>query len=273
MMKQIVIILGLLMLCLSAEGQSYYTVFSVNGNVQLRKSETSNWQAVEKRMSVALTDICRIPNGGSISIIDNETKLIYRSQQCGEMNISVIKEKATEQATQISRLIAEDLKNAFESGSKNSFTAKGSTSRGQDLDDHETTTEEVYTAIVNAVVDNRATIGNDDSLFHIVRKPFTDGAFYFSIMNCTDTEFVVTIVSYERSMDYLTPCFNSLLLPSGTQIDLEQFIFADDGYNTEWFFIASPFEYDITTLQTMLNNRKQYTAITNNKDSVFVMKI
>lgn len=278
-MRLITTMFGSLLLCLSAVGQGHYTVFSVSGDVQLQKSETSDWISVEKRMDVGQTDICHIADNGSISIIDNETKLIYRSQHSGEMDIKTIIDKAIEQSAQTSRLIAEELRNAIagDSGNKNSFTAKGSTSRGQDLDDVETTTEEIYAAIVSAITNDGEVIENDGSLFGVMRKTIADGEFFFSVMNCTDMEFVVNIVCYDRASNIIALCFNlqscdQLTIPSGMQVDMEQFIFADED-NAEWFLIASSFDYDIAKLQTMLKKRELHTTIGSCDDSVFVMRI
>ena len=60
-----------------------YAIFKFSGDVTVRKDGSGDWSDVSKRMSVNPKDVCRIPKGGSVSILDKKTNRVFTVEEDG----------------------------------------------------------------------------------------------------------------------------------------------------------------------------------------------
>lgn len=129
-MKRIsLIVLGLLLLCNTLNGQNTYTVFKVTPDVQCQNPYSKEWVPLHRHDTLKLSNRLLIPADGQVSVLESGTGLIYK----GFVGTHSLKEIIDDSKRSVAGAVARQLK-AESAGklSKHKKSVYGATSRGKD---------------------------------------------------------------------------------------------------------------------------------------------
>ncbi len=253
-----------------------YAIFKFSGDVAVQKDRSKGWTDVAKRMSVNPEDMCRIPKGGSVSILDRKTNRIFTVEEDGVLNVKSLIEKAETASRKITaRLndaLASDL--AMERRAVPTYSILGATTHaggnGDSAQAGIPTLTDTVCHVLRQYIDSLSTgheIHPSDGLM-VGKESLGDGEFCFVISNATKDLYYFNILRLNRRTKDVSFCITpvdaagEIFIPDGMYLKLTQYPFAeedDDEYS--YLFFATAKMIDFNALSKMLSDSRQVSGM------------
>lgn len=249
-----------------------YAIFKFSGDVSVQKARSLGWSNVSKRMSVNPEDVCRIPKGGSVSILDKKTNRIFTVDEDGVLDVKSLIEKAENASRRITaRLndaLASDL--AMERRAVPTYSILGATTHaggegGSALAVIPTLADTVC-HVLRQYVDSLSAgyaIHSSDGLL-VEKESLGDGEFCFVISNSTNELYYFNILRLDYKTKEVSFCITpvdaagEIFIPDGMYLKLTQYPFAEDvDEEYSYLFFATPRMIDFHALDIKLSNISQ----------------
>jgi len=246
-----------------------YAIFKFSGDVTVRKDGTRGWSDVTKRMSVNPEDVCRIPKGGSVSILDKKTNRVFTVDEDGVLNVKTLIEKAETASRRITaRLndaLASDL--AMERRAVPTYSILGATTHaGGDGNSAQTgipALTDTVCHVLRQYVDSLSVgyeIHPSDGL-RVEKEGLGDGEFCFVVSNTTNELYYFNILRLDHKTKEVSFCITpvdaagEIFIPDGMYLKLTQYPFAEDeNEEYSYLFFATPKMIDFNALGDMLSD-------------------
>lgn len=266
MKQKILLLLLLLGVALPSMGQGRYRIYQCSGEVTWQQFRKTEWLPLEKRQSVALPDLLRIPQGAAVTILDSSTRALYRSTSGGEMRVKQLIDEALAQSAALCRSVNAEIRSQFEAEhrSQKAYAMAGVVYRGTQTDGYE---EALYASVVSAVEQVRS--GNfavSDASWRLTRKEAEEQIFCFEIANATAEPRYVNVLRV--TADTATFCFRFadaeaeqcvLVAPNERRV-VSQFRFVAEGDDARYLLVVTDAPYAPQAIEMRLKNRMQPQA-------------
>lgn len=255
-MKRFLLLLISLLPLFYARAESY-RVFNASTQVEIRSGEV--WTPAKKRMALRLLDWVRIPEGGSLSILEESTRRIYVSVECGEYRVAQLilsaKKRADKLISDVNRQIIKAMEQQQES--EYSYSTAGVSHRGTSCRDYE---QSIY-ATLDALDMEGICPGNTTAQLCLDIRQNEDGSGCFIMTNKTDRALYVNIL-YRDSVtgkDQLCipvgysgndPC---LILAPQTIRDMTEYVFDIEEMKGSLLLFGVDDPFDVQKLQLLMN--------------------
>ena len=263
----IIAVLCFMMALQPGKVQSRYSVFKYSGDVSVCKEKSSTWSGVSKRMSVDPSDVCRVLQGGSLSILDKETSRIFTFDEEGIIDVKALIEKSEAASRNVTARLNSSLASelAKERRPLPTYSVLGATTRDNGDEGFAqvripTMTDTVYSVLrqyADSVFAGRA-IHSSDSI--TVEKEMVDeGEFCFMISNRTHSLLYFNILRLNHKTKAIsfsiTPLESAaeIFIPDMMYLRLSQYPFAHDQDNEySYLFFATSNMIDFHALHRMM---------------------
>ena len=262
-MKKILLLLLLLGIVIPSMGQGRYRIYQCSGDVAWQQFRKTEWLPLEKRQSVALPDVLRIPQGAVVTILDSSTRALYRSTNCGEMRVKQLIDEALTQSAALCRSVNAEIRAQLEAGqsSQKAYAMAGVVYRGAQADAYE---EALYAAILLAVEEARnGNFAVAGAPWSLTREVVEEGAFCFEIANMTTEARYVNVLRV--TADAATFCFRfadtgseqAVLMAAAERRLVSQFQFAEEADDAKYLLVVTDAPYTPKAIELRLKNRMQ----------------
>lgn len=245
----------------AAGGQEKYTLYRVNGEVTVRKAQTTTWQTAQKRMEVEPADYLRIGKNSEAAVLDNTTNLIYPSGSSGTSSVRKIIEEGKRKDDRAASLVAKEMWNTItETGrGTNTYAMGGFTVRNPDKAG---ATRAIYNALhrlIERVVQGEAPT---DVRFGVTRISVREAGCRFAVHNDATEPWVVNILCINRQTGTASICVATrssdyqLVIPVGEKVEIPYTFATETPPGTVYVLFAVQESYDVKRLQEMLSHRE-----------------
>lgn len=263
-MKQKILLLWLLLgFVIPTMGQGRYRIYQCNGEVTWQQFRKTEWLPLEKRQSVALPDLLRIPQGAVVTILDSSTRALYRSTNSGEMRVKQLIDEALAQSAALCRTVNAEIRAQLDAkqSSQKAYAMAGVVYRGTQADASE---EALYAALYPAVEEVRnGNFAIAGARWSLQRKAVEEGIFCFEVTNKTTEPRYVNVLRV--TADAATFCFRfadaeaeqSVLIPAKENRLVSQFQFVEEGDDATYLLVVTDAPYSPQAIEMRLKNRMQ----------------
>lgn len=266
-MKRIVITLLALMLCCPLMAQRF-SVFKCSEGVTIKKRNSTEWTTVARRDNISLLDVVKIPNGGSIAILDATSNRIYKSTKAGESTLKLLIDNARNEADNIAKLLNSEIQQSRNGASASAYSSYGAMQRG----DNDAT---IYTTLCNALISAALTNNSASSEISASIITIDNDEIAFEVENRSDINLYFNILRYEPTTGKFSLCYTfernsgieGYLVGAKSKRSLHETIFAHDT-NTTIHYIPFATKEPIDSRLLQLNLQKFDTARLETKDTV-----
>ncbi len=233
-----------------------YSIYQVTGSVEIKPHNSESWNLAKKRDILSSYDMMKIPNGATVSLVNEETNIIIKDIKPGEYIIRDIAEASKKHSESLLKTLNKKLIKEIkkESEKNNHYLTYGATTRG--LHDEPTYCDSLYAAIYDYFKGDRKITNTDLELKEV---PSEDGTFHFVISNNTDKTYFVNVLKEEEGKlsycyDFNFDGFDVLPLPAGHTADLAAWKFITETTDVKYHIIGTKRPYNTSVLKYDLYN-------------------
>lgn len=259
-MKRFLLCLILSAAAVCAMGQVRYKLYGVKGNVLYKGRTSSQWEKAQVRTPLTLHDVFDIPPYGTVSVMDMETGMVFTSENHGKINvrqvIEVAEEKSENIASSVKKYIVESL--TERQLEQMHYGMAGVTERTFESIESEDKAVSDILHIASDALNGKVTSSRMPVTLERVRNA-ADGTFHFTVRNGMSEPFYINLLAV--STDNVRICFNPIdehsfncIMPPGKQLDLHQYVFADEGNDTRFILLISTEDFNVAKIRSRLRN-------------------
>lgn len=257
-MKRILLCLVLLAAAVCAMGQDRYKLYGIKGNVLYKAKSASQWEKAAARTVLSQHDLFDIPPYGSVSVMDMETGIVFTSENHGIINVRQVVEVAEEKSENIAASVkkyvvgsltdkqVEQMRYGMAGVTDRRFENSGSADKA---------VSDILHIASDALKGRVASSGVPITLERVRNE--ADGTFYFAVLNGTSEPFYINLLAV--SSDKVRICFNPVdehssnnILAPGKQLDLKQYVFADE--DLRFILLVSADDFNVAKVRGRLKN-------------------
>ncbi len=249
-MKKILVVLALVVLCSLSMPAAPYVVFKVKGNIT-RIAEGEN-VSLKPREEIGLKTVLDIPEGAQVTILDKETKRIFRSLKSGKMSVRSILKEARAHADAIVKNAGGIVMRSLEDGTAGGAQRpQGSIVRG-DGDKALSLEKLVANAILTEAYSPECPVSfrrsyNADSTYVYEIISERPEALYVNIADVSSSPAILLFdVRYSQGEPFVTVGKGSTL------IDAYEF-YGEDAHR--YVLVASNYPFDVQSVQSLLKGK------------------
>lgn len=199
-------------------------VYKVKGDITLRSG--NSWTLLQRRAEIKPADMLRIPAGGSVEILDTDTRRIYSSVSTGEMQVSSLISTAINDASDITRKTNTRILTSLSENKASGKSRFGNTGLSMHDTDSETgalATLDLTTPYLQQLINLPADAAYDDYSDIILIRRDIDGereTFNFAVFNTLDIPLFINVIDQNPDSDDITFYFNEnpLVNPRGETV-------------------------------------------------------
>ena len=252
------------MFSVAVSAQSRYVVYKTHGDVLVNKFRTQEWVGLKKNDQVLLMDIVKISKEGSLVVLDNKNRKLYRIDGAKEKSVKALIDETIRQSDNItSNLNKELLSGNNSSGSStDANTRLAATFRGMNG-------SASYLDSLALFISEKVEVGpacwyfdhqdlSDRIMYSITRT--ADEEIYFTFSNKLPHDIFVNVI-YTNDKGICSLCYEFdysseypfVLVPAGMEVSMPQYRFAASDGDDRYCILATEKVYDSHALQVMLN--------------------
>ena len=255
-MRRILLLCLLTLIVQPLLAQKYLVIYRLNGDVQLRRVNATEWTRAARRDALEWADLLHIPADGNVRILDLRDSSFYQLGPSGAITVRQQIEAAKKQADNITGRLNEeilaDLKD--QRAGTPGYSVKGVSYRGEAADD--TFIRELAAALLAHAE------GDAPLSYEMVNED--DGGFHFILHNRSSAPLFVNVL--RRSPGKINVCFETstarnkfILIPGGKSLELSAYSFLAGAGQFTVFGTEKP--VDSRALLRALNTAEAKTSI------------
>lgn len=250
-MKRLFVLFLACMSMIAAFGTPRLTVFKVTGNVTADIDGAV--KPLKSRDEVKMQTVVHIPDGGSVTILNHDTKKLFTSLKTGDVKVANIMSEARKQSSAVVRRAGASVLDVMSEGAGGRKTKpQGVAVRGSGSGDI-SVERIVADALISGRSDSQSPVSfrrkyNADSTYVYEITSKVEDPVYVNVVDCSEPQQRLLFdVDYSQGEPYV------LVGPGTTAVDAFEFFGGEDG---KYILVATNYPFDVQMVQMMLKSHK-----------------